>query len=229
MQIDNIFTGKRASCFRPALLGLGGFRFRSVGFSKLTWTAFCAVLSFAASAWSEQAKAGGGNPDMAEFAARVSELVGQVAAAGPATVAPKVIARRQGATLPTPNADADGDIQVHRRAGDQTVMRFRPARSASAPKRIALPNLAGSHERTAREFLSDHRTLLRLADPDNELDLVRNERDALGYQHLRFKQQYRGLAVWPAELNVHFDPDGNVDLLEGAYAPTPELNSITPA
>ncbi len=29
------------------------------------------------------------------------------------------------------------------------------------------------------------------------------------------------LTVWPAELNVHLDPQGNADLINGAYVPTP--------
>lgn len=74
---------------------------------------------------------------------------------------------------------------------------------------------------TARSFLRSNRDLLRLDDPDVELLLARTEMDALGIRHLKFKQTFRDLPVWPAELKVHLDKNGNVYLVNGAYASTP--------
>ena len=74
---------------------------------------------------------------------------------------------------------------------------------------------------TARRFLRRNRLLLRLDDPDVELRLERKERDTLGRRHLRFGQLHGRLTVWPSELIVHLDPSGNVDLVNGAYVPSP--------
>jgi Zn-dependent metalloprotease len=85
-----------------------------------------------------------------------------------------------------------------------------------------------SDERIAREFLRANRTLLQLGDPDQELALTRHDIDQLGRRNLRFAQTYRGLPVWPADLRVHLDPAGNVDLLNGAFVPTPRTARTRP-
>jgi Zn-dependent metalloprotease len=83
-------------------------------------------------------------------------------------------------------------------------------------------------ERTARAFLRDQRALLRLADPDAELALAREQRDELGRTHLRFRQRHRGVPVLPGELLVHLDGRGDVDVVNGTWAETPEL-AVAPA
>ena len=86
-----------------------------------------------------------------------------------------------------------------------------------------------AHEATARTFLQTNRDLLRLDDPQAELTLTRQQTDDLGRTHLRFDQKYKGLAVWPADLIVHLDPNGHVDLLNGVFVPTPKKLDTTPA
>jgi Zn-dependent metalloprotease len=71
--------------------------------------------------------------------------------------------------------------------------------------------------------------LLRLDDPDDELTLQRSDGDELGRRHLRFAQQRSGLPVWPAELIVHLDAQGNVDAMDGAFVPTPRVLAAAPA
>jgi bacillolysin len=81
-----------------------------------------------------------------------------------------------------------------------------------------------SHESpidTARQFLRDNRGLLKLDDPDAELVVTDRSTDELGRTHVRFDQVARGIPVWPSELIVHLDQAGNVDLVDGAYVPTP--------
>ena len=88
-----------------------------------------------------------------------------------------------------------------------------------------------SNEATARSFLRVNRELLKIGEPDDEFLLSSSQSDELGRHHLRFDQRYRGLPVWPAQTIVHLDPNGNVDLLSGAYVPTPSDsgNATTPA
>jgi len=73
----------------------------------------------------------------------------------------------------------------------------------------------------AREFLRRNAGSLHLADPDQELVLERQERDEIGLRHLRFEQQYRGIAVWPSDLTVHLNAAGSVELLDGNFIATP--------
>ena len=75
---------------------------------------------------------------------------------------------------------------------------------------------------TARTFLHTNCDLLRLDDPHAELVLVRRQTDELGRTHLRFRQQYQGVPVWPADVLVHLNPAGHVDVMNGAFVPTPK-------
>ena len=81
---------------------------------------------------------------------------------------------------------------------------------------------------TARTFLRTNCDLLRLDDPNAELVPVRRHTDELGRTHLRFRQQYQGLPVWPADIIVHLNPAGQVDVMNGAFVPTPKDLSTTP-
>ena len=85
-----------------------------------------------------------------------------------------------------------------------------------------------SDEKTARAFLRKQRALLDLDDPDREMAAPAYSQDDLGRRHLRFEQCYRGLPVWPADLLVHLDPEGNVDGMDGAYVPTPRGMATQP-
>ena len=81
---------------------------------------------------------------------------------------------------------------------------------------------------TARTFLRTNCDLLRLDDPHAELVLVRRHTDELGRTHLRFRQQYQGMPVWPADIIVHLNPAGQVDVMNGAFVPTPKDLSTIP-
>ena len=81
---------------------------------------------------------------------------------------------------------------------------------------------------TARTFLRTNCDLLRLDDPNAELVLTRRHTDKLGRTHLRFRQQYQGVPVWPADIIVHLNPAGHVDVMNGAFVPTPKDLSTVP-
>ena len=82
---------------------------------------------------------------------------------------------------------------------------------------------------TARSFLRRHRRILGVNNPDKELYLVKQNSDELGRDHLKYGQRYKGLTVWPSDIIVHIAPQGHVDLMNGAYAPTPRKPpSLTP-
>ena len=83
-------------------------------------------------------------------------------------------------------------------------------------------------EKTAGAFLESKRGLLRLTSPGEEMRLFRYREDNLGRRHLRYAQAYRGLPVWPAEMNIHLNENGDIDLVNGAYVPTPQRVVTTP-
>ena len=85
-----------------------------------------------------------------------------------------------------------------------------------------------SHLATARTFLRTNCDLLRLDDPHAELTLTRRHTDELGRTHLRFQQEYRGVPVWPADVIVHLNPAGHVDVMNGVFVPTPKKLGTVP-
>ena len=84
------------------------------------------------------------------------------------------------------------------------------------------------HLTTARTFLGTNCDLLRLDDPHAELTLTRRHTDDLGRTHLRFQQEYQGLPVWPADVIVHLNPAGHVDVMNGVFVPTPKKLGTVP-
>jgi Zn-dependent metalloprotease len=76
-------------------------------------------------------------------------------------------------------------------------------------------------EKTSRAFLLANGPLMRITRPDEELVLVRYQEDELKRRHLRYQQKYKGIPLWPAEVNVHLDANGNVDVFNSSHTPTP--------
>lgn len=120
---------------------------------------------------------------------------------------------------------AGAGLKVQLRPGNGTVMQIRGGilerAVGGAGAGLAAVGFQPGRSDTARRFLRNNRALFRLGDPDAELKLVSEEQDELGRWHLRFEQRFNGVPVWPAGLAVHLDAAGNVDLVDGAYAPTP--------
>jgi hypothetical protein len=70
-------------------------------------------------------------------------------------------------------------------------------------------------------FINAYGRLFKLEDPRSELTVSESKTDKLSMTHVRLKQQYKGLEVWPAEINVHFNESGQIYLVQGRYAKTP--------
>jgi hypothetical protein len=123
--------------------------------------------------------------------------------------------------------------QLNMTAGAPVTVTVRPNGTPSEIKGSFLrrafvgPALPGSDHllETARSFLRSNKSLLSLNDPDSELVLRTRQTDELGRHHLRFRQEYQGIPVWPAELIVHVTSAGSVDLLDGAFVPTPQVKT----
>ncbi len=88
--------------------------------------------------------------------------------------------------------------------------------------------LAEQNVKTAKAFMQENASLLLLNDPSQELRVLANETDNLGTVNIRYAQTYAGLDVWPAQLSVHLDAQGNVTMLDGAYIATPEGIATVP-
>ncbi|GEM_PF-1029935 len=116
--------------------------------------------------------------------------------------------------------NAGGNVQVRLRKENGTPLQIKGTVLERSFAGIAKA-FNDRDELTARSFLRLNRALLRIDDPDNELAFNQKQTDNQGRRHLRFAQIYRGLPVWPCELSVHTDAAGNIELMDGAFIPTP--------
>jgi Zn-dependent metalloprotease len=171
----------------------------------------------------------------------------QAAAAAPANApgladrlrAARSAALSPGQPVPQPSPESAAPLQsapIAERIGRDVTYLVRPG--VGTPLQIRGDVLQARVERaapgedldvsTAREFLRVNRALLGLDSPDDELAVRQRPADDLGLSHAKFEQRWHGLAVFPAELIVHLDRQGNVYLMDGAYVPTPRLKIATP-
>ncbi|MGE5275513.1 MAG: M4 family metallopeptidase [Acidobacteriota bacterium] len=147
-------------------------------------------------------------------------LAARSAARSPGQPVPQPVAQSAVPGLAAPlSARVGRDVRLVARPGVGTPAQLAGSRlqeRVSSADAGEDPDLA-----TARAFLRVNRALLGLRDPDGELALTGRLPDALGDRHLKFEQRWRGLPVWPDELIVHLDRNGDVYLLDGAYVRTP--------
>ncbi|MEE9411906.1 MAG: M4 family metallopeptidase [Methylococcales bacterium] len=85
-----------------------------------------------------------------------------------------------------------------------------------------------THTQTARYFLNTSQQLLQLDNPAQELTLKSSRTDTMGKQHLRFHQYYQNIPVWNCALTVHLNKSGDVELVDGAYFPSPKKLDTKP-
>lgn len=119
-----------------------------------------------------------------------------------------------------------GSLQVYLRPENSTPIQLKGYPLAKAVATVG--DEARRNEATAESFLRDNAALLLLNDPDRELQLANRQADPLGGEVLRFTQKYHGVPVWPAEIGVHLDAAGDINLVDGAYIATPVDVSVQP-
>jgi len=81
---------------------------------------------------------------------------------------------------------------------------------------------------TVKEFFKKYRQLIGARDPEREFKFLRMHEDRLGYKQLRYQQMHNGLRVWPVEINVQLDQNGNVNLMTGTYRRMPRKLITSP-
>ena len=65
----------------------------------------------------------------------------------------------------------------------------------------------------------------KVQSPSDELRVISLDADALGYQHIRFEQRFKGLRIYGQDLYVHAKNDGTVYSVHGSYLPTPNIGT----
>lgn len=81
-------------------------------------------------------------------------------------------------------------------------------------------------QQSAAAFLSANAALFGLDAPEKELVLVRTDRDPYGADHLLYRQQYRGIPVFAADLRVHTDASGRLRAVTGLTVPHIDIDVV---
>ena len=72
---------------------------------------------------------------------------------------------------------------------------------------------------TAQAFLQRYGAAFGVNDPINQLQFQTEQTDGLGLTHVRYQQVHRGVPVFAAELNVHLNNVGEVQVINGVVLP----------
>jgi len=91
--------------------------------------------------------------------------------------------------------------------------------------KVALSTLA-LKQAASQKFLMDKKDILKINNPEIELQLINTNTDKKGHSHFKYKQQYKDLPVWASEVVVHVNAN-DVYCFNGRYYPSPEKESST--
>lgn len=119
-------------------------------------------------------------------------------------------------------------LNAHGAPREIRVQRSTAGLNSNAPGSASLQSATGEPMTTAMTFLNSNTDLLRLKDAGKEMHLKTDSMDRLGRRHMKFEQYYEDVPVWGASLILHFDKQGNLDLVNGAFIPTPSSLQVTP-
>jgi Zn-dependent metalloprotease len=120
-----------------------------------------------------------------------------------------------------PGASRDASIALLRQGPGQLVI-YRDQQTG-VPNFVAgeLPAIKANVSEpaaVARAFFTENAALFGMTNPQAELNLVRDESDALGMHHVRFQQRYNGVDVFGAQIVAHLRGK-QVMAIGGTYFP----------
>ncbi|MCG6970439.1 MAG: M4 family metallopeptidase, partial [Gammaproteobacteria bacterium] len=125
-----------------------------------------------------------------------------------------------------------GGIKVSFDSRKGTPTFIKPNNTSIKPK---ITSLAGgvttvkpSKAAIAMQFLKDNRALLKLQNPESELQQISQTTDAQNKTHIRFQQMVNGIPLWGKQAVVHVDNDNGVYLFQGRYEPTISNINVVP-
>jgi bacillolysin len=81
----------------------------------------------------------------------------------------------------------------------------------------------------AYNYLEAVKPLLKLSNPDDELNIIKSETDEIETTHVRMQQTYKGVPVYGGEMILHQKESEEVSLLNGHFYPTPILEDVKPS
>ncbi len=78
------------------------------------------------------------------------------------------------------------------------------------------------------DFLNEVKANMQIKEPMDEFQIINNQQDDLGMQHIKMQQYFQGVEVHGSQVILH-KTGQKVDLLNGRYYPTPKIESVSPS
>ena len=115
-------------------------------------------------------------------------------------------------------------VSMHAATGTARFVRAATPGGKIAPQRGALAMNEAGKQGASTQWLTNYGGLFGISSPAAELSAARVQTDVYGGTHLTYKQVYRGVPVFGAEVKSHFDPAGNLTVVNGAFVPGIDVN-----
>lgn len=120
-------------------------------------------------------------------------------------------------------------VSIHKATGAARFVRISPESKRSLSPLSAAAAAAGGPELKAAAFFRKHGRIFGISEPEAELKLGKTEIDTQGGVHLTYRQLYRGVPVFAAELKSHFDSAGRLTAVNGTFIPRIAVDPVPSA
>jgi Zn-dependent metalloprotease len=116
--------------------------------------------------------------------------------------------------------DAVGTVTVSVDGGTRYVGFARVDRGGDLFPGSASASPAGK----ARGFFARYESLFGISDASSELRQVSSKKDAYGWTHVSYEQEFKGLPVFGGMLRAHLDKGNKLSSVNGTFVPNVDLN-----
>ncbi|CAM2006323.1 M4 family metallopeptidase [Acanthopleuribacter pedis] len=120
-------------------------------------------------------------------------------------------------TLPRYDADWQRLATVSQKQGVGLTVRFHEQHGTPRfmSGKLSEPS-SQSAEHIVTAFLAKHRPVFKMGGED-AFHIADIQADHLGWQHVKVRFSHRGVPVWPAEMMVHLNREGQIEVVNGVY------------
>ena len=120
---------------------------------------------------------------------------------------------------------SEASVAFHGATGAARFVRLANGNSAKmAAQKSARPTSEAAKRDGSAKFLRDYGALFGISNPGEELGTARMSKDRIGGTHLSYRQYYRGVPVFGAELKTHYDSSDNLVVANGTFVPDIAVN-----
>jgi Zn-dependent metalloprotease len=121
------------------------------------------------------------------------------------------------------SAESGAQVSIHAATGAARFVSAAPGAKLRAQSRASASTDAAKHN-DSLQFLTENASLFGITNAAAEFGTARIDKDRYGATHLTYKQVYRGVPVFGAEMKTHFDAADNLVVANGTFVPGIDVN-----